>query len=121
MKKKGFTLVELLGVVAILAVSLLVIIPSVTSILRKSEVNEYNDFTDDIYLATETYLNNNSDKYPELKISGTEIEITVKELKEDLLISKNLKNPKTDRLIEDTDSVTVNVTEEFEFIYKFNY
>ena len=123
MNRKGFTLVELLGVVAILAVSLLVIIPSVTSMLRTSKVNEYEEFTKDLYLATETYINDNREKYPQLETPGNSVKVYIKELKEELLIKNNLKNPKTEppTELDDTDSVTVTVTEGFEYTYEFNY
>lgn len=59
MKKNGFTLVELLAVIAILAIILLIAIPQVTSTMQKSSVEEEKAFKKDIELAAQTYVEEN--------------------------------------------------------------
>lgn len=41
MKEKGFTLVELLGVIVILSIIMLIAIPNITSMLEKSKYDQY--------------------------------------------------------------------------------
>ena len=53
--KKGFTLVELLGVISIMAVILLLSVPAVTNILKKATESEYYSFEENVFLATEAY------------------------------------------------------------------
>ncbi len=59
MKKNGFTLVELLAIIALLAIMLLVAIPQVTKTMNKSEVQKEETFKKDIELAAESYVENN--------------------------------------------------------------
>ena len=61
--KKGFTLVELLGVFAIMSMIVLIAVPSVTNMLKQSEQDQYANFENDIFLAAEAYLSSNSDIY----------------------------------------------------------
>lgn len=56
--KKGFTLVELIGVIAVLGIILLVTIPTLTSTLRSNSDQKYENTLQDIYLATEQYTLN---------------------------------------------------------------
>ncbi len=59
MKKNGFTLVELLAVIALLAIMLLVAIPQVTKTMQKSEIQKEETFKKDIELAAQSYVEDN--------------------------------------------------------------
>ena len=54
-KNKGFTLVEIIGVITIIAIILVFAVPAVVGILKKNDVNEYDRFIKDLCLSTETY------------------------------------------------------------------
>lgn len=105
MNKKGFTLVEVLGVIIILAVIFVLVFPSVTNILSQSEetiyqkqINTILNSTYDFTLKNPDYLpNNNQNSY-----------VTLGQLKYDGLIDTNIKNPKTNKKFPDNLVISIN-------------
>ncbi len=63
MKNKGFTLVELIAVITILAVVSIIVFPYVLNLIRNNEVKLTASQENIIYGATELYLKNNPSKY----------------------------------------------------------
>ncbi len=59
MKQNGFTLIELIGVVAIIALVMVVAVPQVMSTLTNSSVKKSEAFENDLELAAESYVENN--------------------------------------------------------------
>lgn len=58
MKQNGFTLIELIGVVAILALIMVVTIPQFMSTMTKSNVKELESFAYDLETSAMTYVEN---------------------------------------------------------------
>ena len=56
MKNKGFTMIELLAIVTVLAAILLVSFPTLINITRKDKERKYNDMVDTLCKAGETYI-----------------------------------------------------------------
>ncbi len=86
MNNKGFTLLEMMGVLILLAIILLVAIPSITKTMKKDQVNQLNKYEETLCDAAEAYINQEN--------------VTPSEIKGSLLVSKgyladNLSNPKT--------------------------
>lgn len=117
--KKGFTMVELLGIVAIIATILVFTGPSIVGMLKKDEEKEYNRFLEDLYLATETYVQLHSDKYPELSNIGGTSNVMIEDLIENGYIKASIVNPKTDEIIKKSDIIVV--TKEDDGSYKYTY
>lgn len=87
--KKGFTLIEMLGIILILSILALVTYSGITTLNRKSELKEFEDYKKTLYMAAETYLNvNNIDK-------NNENYVNVNVLLQENLIDKVVKNPDT--------------------------
>lgn len=97
MNKKGFTLVEMLVIIIFITLVALMAVPAITNSLKKGEDNKYQLFLEDIYLATEAYLQKYSDDYPELKNAGGTAHIYMTDLVDEKLVSTNLVNPKYER------------------------
>jgi prepilin-type N-terminal cleavage/methylation domain-containing protein len=76
MNKKGFTLTELLAVIAIIAIITLIAVPSVIAIYRNMNVRMYENKKDMIISAAELYGSNN----PDIFNGKTEVVIYVREL-----------------------------------------
>lgn len=81
MKNKGFTLVELLGTILILALVMIIGVPKIIEIVYKSKMEIMVKNEQKITNATENYLVKNRHKFP--KGIGDTVEVTLSELKTD--------------------------------------
>lgn len=59
--KKGFTLIEMIGIIIVLAAIMIVVAPSLLNTLRNSGKNTYNSFKNNLKQATESYIVKNKD------------------------------------------------------------
>jgi len=95
MNKKGFTLVELLAVIIILAAILVIILPSVSRTLKKSKNTIYDIQINDILKSTYDY---SLKKVKLLPDSNKKTYITLNELKKSGFIESDIKDPKTNKI-----------------------
>lgn len=70
LNRKGFTLVEVIAAVVILSVLMLLLVPSVNSLLQRGKDNSYVDLKQSFLLAAEEYVNDN--RY-NISVSGSDI------------------------------------------------
>ena len=94
MKKKGFTLVELLGVITVLGITALLIIPSVEKIIKKNKEKALENNKKTIITATKNWITDNKQKI----MDGDEYIITVGDLKTSGYLEFNIKNPVTENV-----------------------
>ena len=87
--KKGFTLVEMLGVLVILSILLLITYTGMTVMDRKTKEREYEDYKKTLYMFTESCIKTNN-----IEIED-EFYISVNELIEKAALDKVVENPKT--------------------------
>lgn len=106
MNRKGFTLIEMLAVFIIISIIMAVGLPAITKNLKKNSEKEYEQFLTTVELATETYIEDNRDKYP-LNTAGQTATVTIGTLKEENLIQDVPDKPDGTKI---TDSMTVKVT-----------
>lgn len=102
MKRKGFTLVELIGVIVILGVVAVFTVPALTKTLKESAEKSYNEYVKNIKIAAENYFHSETDG----TIDGKYI-ISVGTLIEKGYLKREV-NPKTNE--ETPDSATVIIT-----------
>ena len=119
--KNGFTLVELLAILAILGAIVLVSVPSIISTNKKSQEQNYDQYTTNIENATEIYIETHPDRYATLKTTNnTTVTINTEDLVASGVIQGTLTNPKTNvQLINEASSVTVK-NQNGTLIYTFN-
>ena len=123
MNRKGFTLVEVLVVIAIVAILLLVLVPNVFIMINKNNEKSCNNLVKNIESAAKIYVNNN--KYDLNFTCGGTIEIKFQTLVDsgDLKLEDDdkLTNPANNTEIEldNTVSVTYNCDTN-EFLYAVN-
>ncbi len=92
--RKGFTLVELLGVIVILGLIAMIAIPTINSALNSSREKAYDEQVRTIVEASRTYMSKNSLKLPS-QAEGNNCCLSVATLqKSGLLTSDDIKNPK---------------------------
>ena len=68
MNQKGFTLVELMGILVILGVIIVFTVPSITKTLKNSETNELKEYQNTICLAAKSYVELENKGFPENNI-----------------------------------------------------
>ena len=93
--KKGFTLVELLGVILVMSIILLVGVPTITNMMKQDKIDTYERYLKDLYAASESYFVAHKDQYPSLNTVGGKATVTVSKLTEEGYIKNNVVDPKT--------------------------
>ena len=116
MKNKGFTLVELLAVVAVLILLITVITPKVINQLSTSEEVTRQEQINTLIDIAKIYTNENTDKLPEEDKAPISL-ITIEELKQAGLINKSqIIDPKTKEQMTGCIRITIENNN-----YKYTY
>ena len=92
-KNKGFTLVELLAVVALVALLSLVVVPSVTNLVNRNKTKLSSVTQKLIYSAAESYLDANQTEY--IKVDGAVYCPTIQNLIDKGFFEENLVDTNT--------------------------
>lgn len=100
--KKGFTLIEVVGIIVILGVIALFSIPSLTKTLKQSSDKSYEDYEKNIKIAAESYFHGETDGTINDKYF-----VKVGTLAEEGYLKKQV-NPRTN--IETSDEATITIT-----------
>lgn len=93
MNKKGYTMVELVGVVVLLAALLLIIIPVVSKTLKEGKQEVYNSQIESIKQTLSTWAINYKPNKNEV------VKITLSQLQKEGLVEHDIKNPLTDEFM----------------------
>ena len=105
MKKKGFTLAELLAVIVILGLIAVITIPAVTKTLGETKGNLCEDQLKNIKEAARLY---GSDHLLDLPSKdGQSFQITLGDLQNGGYIEKELKNPKDSKMVDPNLAITI--------------
>lgn len=94
MKNRGFTLVEILAVITIIALLSLILIPSIDAIIKSSKEDTYEIQVDLILAGLENWAANNVFRLPSEEDAS--MTITLGELKKSGFVDVDVRNPKTD-------------------------
>lgn len=115
MENKGFTLVELLATLTILAILAVIVFPNIFGILNRSNESAYESQVDSIINGAKNYYADHAEQLPDDGFSHT---VTLGTLKEGNYVDKDIENPLTGELFNDEDSVTVSNHQE-NYTYEF--
>ena len=105
MKKKGFTLVELLAVIFMLSLILVIAVPSVNRYIKQSKEKAYNTHISTIIEAAQAYASANSGLLP--RKEEFVVKITLGQLKSSGLIKEEVKNPNDDKYFDDALTIEI--------------
>lgn len=119
--KKGFTLVELIGIIIVLGLLVIIGVPSLLKTLKKSETNEYDVFKKNLYLSAEAYLASNIDNISNFSEVGDKVYIPLALLKEAELIESSLINPNSGKNVSMYELIEVTILEDGTYNYDFKY
>ena len=109
MKKKGFTLVELLGVITILALLALIAIPAITKSIKDNKQKLYNDQIELILTAARVWGSDNKLALSKL-VDNETATITLGSLKSSSYLEKKIINPLTNQQF--SDCMEINIRKE---------
>ena len=107
MKNKGFTLIEVLAVVIILALFALILVPKANSIIKGNKIKACNSVLTTIESSAEQYLQINYSSINGMIESNGYAEVTIETLIDAGLLEKNLTNPMTSEPIARTSIVRI--------------
>lgn len=107
MKKKGFTLVEVLAVLVIMGVLMAVTIPSIINSLDKKKNREYEKIVEEIESSAKLYVTQNETVQQFLNQAGS-INVSYNTLVSEGLINGNEMDPLTDEKWDENAYVTVS-------------
>ena len=111
--KKGFTLIELMGTIALLGILSVIVVVGIDKVINDSKEELYNSQLELIKLHAENYLSDNQELKPE---SGS-IYITLDTLITEGYIAGDVENPKTGENFDRNLSVKVTKSKNT-FIYE---
>lgn len=118
--RKGFTLIELMGVIVVMSIILLVGLPTISNMMKKDVESTYERYLVELYAASESYFVENKDFYPALVAPGGQAYVTIDELMSEGYIRNVVTDPETneDLPIETQVEVTVNADYTYSFQIK---
>lgn len=120
MNKKGFTLIETIMVVAILALLMLVLVPNVILLINKNNIKSCQNLENSIKESTKMYVADN--KYKLGFECNTAKEISIEELINTSylkLANDKIINPKDDKDISEKNVIVIYNCESNDFTYEF--
>ena len=94
MKKNGFTLAELIGIITILGIIAVLTIPVIDKTMRDNKEKTYNLQINNMISGLKTWANDNISQLPE---DGNFINVTLKQLKDGGYVDSKINNPKTNK------------------------
>ena len=113
MKRKGFTLVELISVIALLSIVGVILIPKISEAFKTSRADQLEEVRVNIANATEVYLNSKcgKDTYKTL-IDNDSVKIYLNNISECGLIDNKIYNPVSGDYFDiENEYVIVNIDE----------
>lgn len=103
--KRGFTLVELLGIIVVLGVIATIVTPIIQNTLSENKETIYNTLVEQIKGSAKDYLSANTEYLPKEENDYSIIKIG--DIKKEGLIQISIKNPKTDNFVSNESFVKV--------------
>ena len=120
MNEKGFTLIEVIVSIALLAFIGVAVGISLNRTLKDNAVTNYNEFVEKVKSASMLYVNNTPDVINGLNEDSFKV-IKVKELIDNGYIKDNLKNPDTGEKINPDDKVKISYNSDNELTIEYPY
>lgn len=90
---RGFTLVELIAVMTLLAAIILVTVPVIINTIKKNDDKLGENFEKSLKQAAELYVERNRDVFPDLNNIGGTAEVSTDILIEEGYLKQDLENP----------------------------
>ena len=120
MNKKGFTLVEILVSIGLLALLGSAIAISLNRVFKDNNIKNYNEFVEKVKSSAMLYVNNTVDIINDLNDNSFKI-ITIGDLIDNGYINDTLVNPNTNKKIDKNEKIKVSYDSGRELIVEYPY
>ena len=120
MNKKGFTLVEILVSIGLLALLGSVIAISLNRVFKDNNIKNYNEYVEKIKSSAMLYVNNTVDIINDLNDSSFKI-ITIGNLIDNGYLKDNIINPDTGETVDKNEKIKVSYDSDYELIVGYPY
>ena len=119
--KKGFTLVELLGVVVVLSIVLILAVPNIINTFRRTNQNEFDSYVKNLKVAAENYVERNRNFFEQFNHDGGKAFISIKQLEDEGLIRNSVVDPEDEegRLVDNNFTIVVERNDDGMLEYSF--
>jgi len=114
--KKGFTLIEMITVIVILSLIVLIIVPLVSTNLKKGNEKAYQAQVNNIIASAKNWGSDNKKLLPQ---NGNAISLTLKYLQDEGYIDKNLKDPRKNETLNGCVKIE-NIDNKFQYTFNDN-
>lgn len=113
MKNKGFTLIEMLGIITVVGVVLLVVFPNISKSIQSMKESKEKNITDNLKLSAEAYIGIYQDRYPELNQTNGSVQIKIKDLYDSNLLKGRYEG------VDVNSTITITRNQNNELIYYY--
>ena len=121
MNKKGFTLVEMLGILVVLSMIIVISVPAITGSLKRSKQEKYDNWLKSLYIAAEEYTESHRQEFYEVNAGGTSY-LSIQLLLDQGYLKESVVDPESGNDITDVAIIKITVnsdkTLKYELIYK---
>lgn len=93
--KRGFTLVEIIAVVVILALVGLIVVPAVLNSINNTKETAYNTMVNNIESVTKLYISENKGEIANINVINSNIKVSLQQLIDSGLIKAPIQDPMT--------------------------
>lgn len=118
MKNKGFTLAELLGVIAVLGIIAMITVPAINRSLNQGKEDLYNTQIEQIKKSLQDYYAEHLSEMPD--VIDSKACKTISELQDEGYLPLDIQNPKTNDVFAPTMEVCVKKIGDRKFEYEVN-
>ena len=121
MNKKGFTLVEMLGILVVLSIIVVISVPAITGSLKRARQEKYDNWLKSLYIAAEEYTESHREEFYEVNAGATSY-LSIQLLLDQGYLKESVVDPESGRDITEVAIIKITVnsdkTLKYELIYK---
>lgn len=121
MNKKGFTLVEIIVSVALLALIGVIVGISLNSIIKRQQVSSYEEYVEKVKSSTLLYVNNTPSIINELNDNYSYKILEARDVISNGYLNENLIDPSTKEKINQNDKIKAYYDENYELMIDYPY
>ncbi len=115
--RKGFTLIEMIGIITLLAIILLVALPSMTKTLKRNEQKKYDNYINNLKLVSENYLVDQLQKNG-ITFTNDIAYFTLGDIIDAGYVTETITNPNTEKKI--SRDTRIKATKNIDSTYSFD-